>query len=191
MRLFVCRWGSFAHVSFCDVCCSWRRTMELQATYMMLRVDWPQTHCLTLSSWILSSPVHQLKIEWSSAEEPFAVCGVSGSLAWAKEGETIAPLDLHCRSEGIMSYSLSPRSLPKNFGLAWGRFTLVPAECGFDAICDMSIDSSWISARLHHPDQSYLWLVAQNAFTFIIPTNGTTCKNCRFVESNSVLTVAS
>jgi hypothetical protein len=42
-----------------------------------------------------------------SPNEPFATGGDSGSLVWAKDGEVIVPLGIHCGSEGTISYSLS------------------------------------------------------------------------------------
>jgi Peptidase family S64 len=51
--------------------------------------------------------IYKLKIIWKSPNEPFATGGDSRSLVWAKDGEVIVPLGIHCGSEGTISYSLS------------------------------------------------------------------------------------
>ncbi|KAM5476748.1 hypothetical protein MauCBS54593_000018 [Microsporum audouinii] len=51
--------------------------------------------------------LYRLKVQWTSAEEPFAEEGDSGSLVFAKDGDYIIPLGIHCGSRGTTSYSLS------------------------------------------------------------------------------------
>lgn len=52
-------------------------------------------------------PISQLNIEWNSPETPFALDGDSGSLVWARDGETIIQLGVHIGSEDTTSFSLS------------------------------------------------------------------------------------
>lgn len=79
-----------------------------------------------------------LKVKWRSLGEPFAVAGDSGSLVWAKDGETIIPLGMHYGSEEMTSYSLSLQSFCQNISdlLDADLFFCVPDECGSDAVYD-------------------------------------------------------
>ena len=88
---------------------------------------------------VLELPAYRLKVKWDSPEELFAVSGDSGSLIWAKDGESIIPLGLHCGYDGTISYSLSLQSICQNISdlLEADLLFCVSEECRFDVVCDM------------------------------------------------------
>lgn len=83
-----------------------------------------------------SDLVVKLKIHWKAPDKPFAISGDSGSLVFARDGDVIVPLGLHCGTEDTVSYSLSLQSLCQTISdlLDADLVFCAPDECGLDAV---------------------------------------------------------
>ena len=79
-----------------------------------------------------SVDLYVLNIEWNSPIEPFTIGGDSGSLVWARQGDVIIPLGLHCGSTGTTSFALSLWSFCEEISssLDADLFFCDSAECG-------------------------------------------------------------
>lgn len=80
-----------------------------------------------------------LKISWDSLANPFAAGGDSGSLVFAKEGDIVIPLGIHCGSSEMSSYALSLWSICEKISdsLDADLFFCDIGECGREAGVDV------------------------------------------------------